>query len=279
MFIKDSSLISYFSSGFPAHVRVKAIDVSSPNFKTFYSPINGEVIDIIKFNIGRSNVYSKINYDYMLLLQDNRGRKIKILHVLPYIEKGEYVKEGEIIGEFLESPYTGGDFPHAHIEGLKVKFPKISNYKTSKIGLVIRKDKNFFDVIVKDYSEAGNLRGLGCCNGLLNASLPFACYGGIVGGFKEPLEMYGIKLGYIAVRRKTYVLFEGKKGLLKNWEEESSFKVLSNKPICGFAFMEVLLSYRGYPMIRFFLNEPNLNEGEEIELSEYVRNRLGPKIY
>ncbi|WP_338602029.1 hypothetical protein V6M85_01345 [Sulfolobus tengchongensis] len=278
MYIPDGSLISYFSSGFPAHIKVKAIDLSSPNFEMFYSPVEGEVIDIVRFNIGRPNVFSKTNYDYMILIR-NGNRLIKILHVMPFIEKGEYVKEGQIIGNFLETPYTGGDFPHAHIEGIPVRLPKISKYNESKIGIVYKKNKQFFDVIVKDYAEAGKLRGLGCCGGLLNASLPYACYGGIIGGYREPLKLYGLNLGYVRVKRKTYVLFEGRKGLLRRWEEEASFKVLSNKPICGFTFMEAVLSYSGYPMVRFFLNDSNLNEGDEIDLSEFIRNHLGSKIY
>ncbi|MEM0092274.1 MAG: peptidoglycan DD-metalloendopeptidase family protein [Saccharolobus sp.] len=278
MYIKDGSLISFFSSGFPYHVRAKAIDISSPDFKTFYSPVKGEVINITKFEIGRPNRFSKINYDYMILIRDDKGRMIKILHVLPLVEKGQYIKEGEVIGEFLETPYTGGDFKHAHVEGLRLRFPKVTSYRESKICLVVNKTKDFFDVIIKDFAEAGNLRGLGCCKGLLNASLPFACYGGIIGGFEQPLKLYGLNLGYIAVKRRTYVLFEGKKGLIRNWEEEASFKVLTNKPVCGFAFMESVLSYNGYPMIRFFINS-DFNEGDEIELSEFIRNSLGSKIY
>ncbi|MCH4816007.1 MAG: M23 family metallopeptidase [Saccharolobus sp.] len=279
MFVKDGSLISYFSSGFPSHVRVKAIDMSSPDLKLFYSPVKGEIVDVVRFEIGRPNRFSSTNYDYMILIENENRKRIKILHVLPWVEKGEYVKEGQIIGEFLQTPYTGGDFPHAHIEGITIRFPTISTYRDSKIGIVYKKDKEFFDVIIKDFAEAGKLRGLGCCGGLLNASLPYACYGGIIGGFTGQLSLYGLNLGYLAVKRRTYLLFEGKKNLLRNWEEDASFKVLANKPICGFAFMEVVLSYNGYPMIRFFLNNINVNEGDEIDISEFIRNRLGSKIY
>ncbi|TRM75931.1 hypothetical protein DJ528_08925 [Sulfolobus sp. B5] len=279
MFICNKSLISYFTSGFPSHVRVKAIDISSPDFKTFYSPISGEIVDIIKFEIGRPNKFSKINYDYLTLIHDDKGTKIKILHVLPYFQKGDYVKEGDKFGEFLETPYTGGDFPHAHVEGLTIRFPKIKRYRESKVGIVKYKTKDFFDIIIKDFSEAGNLRGLGCCNGLLNASIPYACYGGIIGGYKEPVNLYGISLGRIVMKRKTYALFEGRNGILRNWEKEASFKVLANKPICGFAFMEIVLSYGGCPMIRFFFNNNEIKEGEEIELSTLIRNHLGSKIY
>ncbi|TRM80588.1 hypothetical protein DJ524_07075, partial [Sulfolobus sp. D5] len=146
-------------------------------------------------------------------------------------------------------------------------------------GIVKYKTKDFFDIIIKDFSEAGNLRGLGCCNGLLNASIPYACYGGIIGGYKEPVNLYGISLGRIVMKRKTYALFEGRNGILRNWEKEASFKVLANKPICGFAFMEIVLSYGGCPMIRFFFNNNEIKEGEEIELSTLIRNHLGSKIY
>ena len=88
MYIKKGSLISFFSSGFPSHVRGKAIDLSSPDQRTFFSPFNGKLLRAEKFFIGRPNKYVKSNYDYMLTFWI-KDKKIKVLHVEPIIDEGE----------------------------------------------------------------------------------------------------------------------------------------------------------------------------------------------
>ena len=51
----------------------------------------------------------------------------------------------------------------------------------------------------------------------------------------------GFDLGHpYKVKRKNLVMFEGKKGLIRNWEKVASFKVLSNRPVCGRSFVEVV---------------------------------------
>lgn len=269
MYIPTGSLVSFFSSGFPSHVRAKAIDVSSPDFHTFYSPVEGEVIDTEKIRVGRPNRFAEVDYDYVILIRQSNGNMVKILHVRPFTEKGEYVKEGQPLGEFILTPYTGGDFPHAHIEGVRISFPKISMYRESLRGIIKVKTRDYFDVMIEDYAQAGKFRGLGCCGGLLNASIPYACYGGLIGGYKEPISLFGIHLGKIYRKRKNYAIFEGKRGLIRNWEFDSSFKVLENKPICGKAFMEVVLSYGGFPYIRFF-SSTVMEEGDLIDLRSVI---------
>ncbi|MEJ2771550.1 MULTISPECIES: hypothetical protein [unclassified Stygiolobus] len=274
MYIKRGSLISFFSSGFPSHVRGKAIDLSSPDQRTFFSPFNGKLLRAEKFFIGRPNKYVKSNYDYMLtfLIKD---KKIKVLHVEPIINEGEEVKEGQVIGYFVNSPYTGGDFLHAHIEGVTFKFRKVSDYKESRRGKVVLVTENYFDVEVEDYASAGNLHGVGCCGGLLNTSYPYACYGGIIGGFNGQLSFFSINLGRpVNFKKKNVVLFEGKRGLIKTWEQKASFKILANQPVCGKAFFEAVLSYDGKPRIRFF-RKYNGNLGDRIDLGEIIRYYMG----
>ncbi|MBB5254578.1 hypothetical protein [Sulfurisphaera ohwakuensis] len=267
MKILKGSLLSFFSSGFPSHVKIKAIDLSSPDQENFYSPFSGIIEKIEKVKIGRPNKYTKIDYDVVMYINSN-GKRIKVLHVEPYLEEGSEIKEGEKIGKFLESPYTAGDFKHAHIEGITFKFPSIKRYISSSVGQVISVEKDYFDVRILDYSEAGNYYGLGCCGGLLNTSFPFGCYGGIIGDWDGSLSFLDFNLGYpYKVKRKNVIMFEGKKGLIRNWEFEASFKVLSNKPICGSSFIEVVLGYNTPPMIRVF-RKPIFKEGEEIKLED-----------
>ncbi|BFH72390.1 hypothetical protein SJAV_03340 [Sulfurisphaera javensis] len=265
MKILKGSLLSFFSSGFPSHVKVKAIDLSSPDQEYFYSPFNGFIERIEKFNIGRPNKYAKVDYDVLIQVNVN-GKRIKILHIEPFVNEGNEIKEGEKIGKFLESPYTGGDFKHAHIEGITLKFPKVKFYRESTLGRIVNKEKEYFDVEIKDYAVAGNFYGLGCCGGLLNVSFPYSCYGGIIGNWNNTLNFLGFNLGFpYKLKRKNLIMFEGKKGIIKNWEKSASFKVLANKPICGFAFVEVVLGYKIPPRIRVF-RKTDLEEGDEIEL-------------
>ncbi|AWR95344.1 hypothetical protein [Acidianus brierleyi] len=255
-------LVSYFSSGFPSHVRIKALDISSCR-EYFYSPFDGEIFHIEKFFVGRPNKFSKVNYDYLILAKV-KNKIIKILHVEPFLNEGDKINKGEIIGKFLENPYTGGDFLHAHIEGIKISFPKITNYDERGIGVIVNVYESYFDVKLKTYSSAGNLRGLGCCGGLLNASLPYSGYGGIIGK-----EVSHVKIGntifHIAKRRRNLTLFEIKKGLIRNWEYESTFKVLEGSPIFIGPLFEAILSYKGFPLIRFFF-KTNLSIGDEIDV-------------
>ena len=267
MKILKGSLVSFFSSGFPSHVRIKAVDLSSPDQENFYSPFSGIVKKIERVKIGRPNKYARTDYDVIMYI-DTQGKRVKVLHVEPYVEEGDEVKEGEKIGKFIETPYTGGDFKHAHIEGVSLRFPKISVYRQSSIGRVVYVGKAYFDVEVLDYSTAGNYFGLGCCGGLLNTSFPYGCYGGIIGGWDGTLRFLGFDLGHpYKVKRKNLVMFEGKKGLIRNWEKVASFKVLSNRPVCGRSFVEVVLGYKVPPVIRVF-RSTNLKQGDEILLKE-----------
>lgn len=264
-------LLSYFSSGFPSHVKGKALDLSSDDMEYFYSPFDGSIEKVEKFIVGRPNRFAEVNYDYLILLRRHDGKVIKILHVEPFIGAGDEVKKGEKLGKFLINPYTGGDFPHAHIEGLRIKFPKISKYDERGIGRVINKCEDYFDVEIITYSVAGNLRGLGCCGGLLNASLPYAGYGGIIGvnDVKE-VKIGGMEFFVHKVRRKNVVMFEAKKGLLRNWEYSSTFKVLEGKPIYGLPFFEAVLSINSLPRVRFFIKNSKISEGDEVDVWELI---------
>ncbi|WP_236751263.1 hypothetical protein [Acidianus sp. HS-5] len=270
MFIKKGSLISFFSSGFPSHVRGKAIDLSSPDGKIFLSPFKGKLIKVERFFVGRPNKYATSPYDYLLIFS-TKNRNVKILHVKPSIKIEDEVKEGQVIGYFINSPYTGGDFLHAHIEGINYKFGKITNYRESRKGRVVLITDNYFDIEIDDYASAGKLHGIGCCGGLLNTSYPYACYGGIIGGFDGKLDFFNINLGRaVSTKKKNLVIFEGKRGLIKTWETKASFKILANEPVCGKALLEAVLSYGGKPRIRIFRKYLG-NLGDKVDLEEIIK--------
>ncbi len=271
MFVKKGSLISFFSSGFPSHVRGKAIDLSSPDGRVFLSPFKGKLIKAERFFVGRPNKYATSPYDYLLIFSVGHAI-VKVLHVKPIIKIQDEVEEGQVLGYFLNSPYTGGDFLHAHIEGLTYKLGKVTEYQESRKGRVVLIADNYFDVEIEDFASVGNLHGLGCCGGLLNTSYPYACYGGIIGGFNGKLDFFGISLGRaISTKKKNLILFEGKRGLIRTWERKASFKILANTPVCGKAFFEAVLSYGGKPRIRIF--RKYLGElYDKVDLKEIIKN-------
>ncbi|AWR97984.1 hypothetical protein DFR86_10850 [Acidianus sulfidivorans JP7] len=273
MKLLPKSYVSFFSSGFPSHVMIKAMDLGEGG-NVFHSPFSGEIISIRKFKVGRPNRFAKTDFDVQIIIKTKNDRRIKILHINPYKSEGEYVNEGETLGEYISSPYTGGDFPHAHIEGIRLTFPKIKKYTEEAIGKIVAVNKFYFDIELKTFSEAGNLRGLGCCGGLLNASLPYAGYGGIIGTkIVSDLKIPNLGVYYsYRNRRKNLSLFEMRKGLIKNWEYESTFKVMKNEPIGGPALFESILSFKGFPLIRIF-RKTERKEGEEINFWEYLRSQ------
>ncbi|MFP3218232.1 MAG: hypothetical protein RXQ99_06480 [Acidianus sp.] len=266
-------LLSYFSSGFPSHVKGKALDLSSDDMEYFYSPFYGRIERIEKFVVGRPNRFAEVNYDYLILLRRENGKLIKILHVEPFITVGEEIKKGDKLGKFLINPYTGGDFLHAHIEGLRIKFPKLTKYDERGIGKVVNKCKNYFDVEIITYSAAGNLRGLGCCGGLLNASLPYAGYGGIIGIENvSEVKIGNMKFFIHRIKKRNIVMFEVRKGLIRNWEYSPSFKVLEGKPIYGLPLFEAVLSINSLPRVRFFIKNSKFNEGDEVDVWELINS-------
>jgi len=266
--LEESTPLSFFSSGFPSHVHGEAVDVSSPDMETFIAPFSGTLLHSEKVKVGRPNRHAKVNYDVVSFLEVN-GYKVKMLHVEPFLSVGQTFRKGEAIGKFLSTPYTGGDFPHAHLEGITFRIPRLTEDKLSSVGKVLKVEEDFFDVQVVDYAKAGKIHGLGVSKGILNVSYPFACYGGILGEYTslgQRVEIQDLPMGYVVKKIKRIAfLFEWKTGAISSWDYDLSFKVLVNEPLCGSPFMEAVLSYGGYPLIRFFMKS-EFKEGDEVNL-------------
>ncbi|QKQ99226.1 hypothetical protein GWK48_01385 [Metallosphaera tengchongensis] len=275
MNFEPGTLVSFFTSGFSSHVKAKAIDVGYPSSEEFVSFLSGEILSVEKFNVGRPNVFATVNYDYKVILK-SKNRYIKILHVEPYLSPGEQVKRGDVLGRLISSPYTGGDFKHAHVEGLPLSFPKVTRYQESGAGVVVNRTESFFDVKLTRYTEAGDIRGLGCCGGILNASLPYAGYGGLIGvEVKGNINLLGKR--YFTKVKKSVTLIESRRGLLKNWDYGPAFKVMRNEPIDGPPLLESVLSFKGEPMVRLFM-KTDAKEGDEIDVWSTIGNYLARKV-
>ncbi|MCG3108100.1 hypothetical protein L3N51_00381 [Metallosphaera sp. J1] len=269
----EGSLVSFFTSGFPSHVKVSAVDVGSYDREDFISFFRGIVLSVERFKVGRPNRYAETDHDYLVVVKSG-SKLLKVLHVAPYLEPGEEIKPGEALGKMISSPYTGGDFRHAHIEGLRFTFPEIETSDERGIGQVVKTSENFIDVRLSTYSIAGDFRGLGCCGGLLNASLPFAGYGGLIGTRQRGVIMVGGKKYSVARTRRNLSIFESRKGLVKNWEYDSAFKVMANRPVDGPPLLESILSFRGRPVVRIF-GKMDLKEGDEVDVWAIIGDHMG----
>lgn len=275
IFLKEGSLLSFFSSGFPSHVRGKAVDIGSIEWDTFYSPVEGVIERIEKFTVGRPNRRAKVNYDFIISIRSGNS-SVKILHVEPTKVEGDSVKKGEELGYFISTPYSGGDIPHGHVEGVRFKFPKVTKSEGESVATVVRRSTYYLDLEVDEPAWAGRISGLTCMGGLLNGSIPWACYGGIVGIklWKQEVNCLGVKLGMIKVSRAGYSLFEMKRGILREWETRASFNVLTNRPICGRrALLEFVLGYGRNPIVRLY-RRADLRVGDQVDLRELLSRYL-----
>jgi len=268
--------LSLFSSGFSSHVHRKAVDVSSQDMEVFRAPFSGVLLESEKVKIGRPNRYATEDYDVVSFLEV-KGKRVKMLHVEPFLSPGQSFRKGDEIGVFISSPYTGGDFPHAHLEGVNIRIPRTSRAIISTKGRVINVREDYLDVEIVDFAVAGKITGLGIGEVIFNASYPFSCYGGLLG---RPMRrdssvlLYGREIGKVATKRGVNVsLFEWRSNVIRRWDYEAAFKVLVNQPICGPPFMEAVLSYGGRPLIRFFLKS-DLKEGDEVDLTSFIGDGL-----
>ncbi|PVU74363.1 hypothetical protein DDW13_07795, partial [Acidianus hospitalis] len=114
---------------------------------------------------------------------------------------------------------------------------------------------------------------LGCCGGLLNASLPYAGYGGIIGIENvSEVKIGNMKFFIHRIKKRNVVMFEVRKGLIRNWEYSPSFKVLEGKPIYGLPLFEAVLSINSLPRVRFFIKNSKFNEGDEVDVWELINS-------
>lgn len=256
--IYQGSLLSLFSSGFPSHIRMNAVDLSSPNGRVFLSPFSGTVERVEKFQLGRPNMRSETDFDFLIMIRVGDVR-VKVLHVYPNVAQGERVREGDPIGTFLSTPYTGGDFPHAHIEGVSLLVEDKAEIEDDdpKLRTVVEGD-GFIDLEVERPGVIGEVTGVPLGGGLVNGSLPYACYGGLLGeGSHSPI-------GREVTRRNGMTLFELREGIIENWEYDATFKVLKNEPVCAGPSFEAVLGYGRKPVVRVFTGMKSLTTSDLI---------------
>ncbi len=121
IFSTNESRFAFYNSPYPGHKLSSSLDIF-PNLdfgKATASPVAGEVIRIRKVKSPKGTNFVASKYDVVILIKsrDNPSRLVKILHVDPLIEVGDYVKVGEDFGILLRSGYFGAHTgAHIHLE-------------------------------------------------------------------------------------------------------------------------------------------------------------------
>jgi hypothetical protein len=130
---------SHFSVGtspYYAHQHGLALDIYNSllpeNYKT-YSPVTGEVILSKSLRAPRSRFLGGIDKEYLLQIRGKKNPDImfKILHIKSELEKGDYVKKGDLLGTTIRNGYFAPwSSPHIHLEIRK--FGEINRAKGGK---------------------------------------------------------------------------------------------------------------------------------------------------
>lgn len=95
---------SLFKSPYPAHRSFSAIDIYHGNFgDRVQSPVEGKVIDIREFNT--PTPFKNRDFKEYLTVLESQGRAIRLLHVLPLVNVGDYVRPGDEFGMFIKNGY------------------------------------------------------------------------------------------------------------------------------------------------------------------------------
>lgn len=120
LYAPDDGFISFFNSPFYSHTNMTGIDIYSSNlsYGDAFSPVKGTVNAIHSFR-GHSSLPNVSELEYLILVENTNDPKIytKLLHVKPTIQKGDHIKVGEKIGEFIRSFFFARwTDPHLHAE-------------------------------------------------------------------------------------------------------------------------------------------------------------------
>jgi len=239
LYVREGAPVSFFTSPFYAHTRFCAIDIGSPpsSERIFVSPVRGTVVQTEKFLINRPAGRGIDPYDYFLLIE-TRKFKVKMLHVKPTVSVGDSVKVGDMLGNYVRSPYLAPyHFDHAHIE-IHAKHSRMNPTSAKPLrfcakligpkredleGNLVYIGKEYILLEASHYSMCDEMTGIpGRVDGepiILNVEIPHMCYGGLIGERIRlgTVRLCGVVLGRCVRRRGGMGLFERRPGALKNW--------------------------------------------------------------
>ena len=223
---------SFSNSPYYAHKYFKAVDIYPPlGDKTIASPFNGKLV-----------YYRELHGEHICGFKTGEYY-IRILHLKPYMDLGEEVGVGEVLGEPMDSPtFCPWTDHHIHVEirdkpeflrargGLEldlaidlVELVRNSVSKVAKLnknnyveGEIILVDKNRY-ILVKPRKTCLGLTPIAIevngVKGFLEGGIPYYGYGGIIVSStdtshsikEEIIYLYGEPIGYIDYTRRSYL--------------------------------------------------------------------------
>ncbi|TFG21882.1 MAG: hypothetical protein EU532_14820 [Promethearchaeota archaeon] len=122
VFLDEKSHFSIGTSPYYAHQHALAIDfyqhLELENY-TAISPVEGEIVKIRELIAPRPKFSNGIAKDYLTLVRNpkNNGIVYKMLHVKPFLQVGDKIKQGDYLGQTIRNGYFAyWSSPHIHLE-------------------------------------------------------------------------------------------------------------------------------------------------------------------
>jgi len=211
---KKDSLFSFYSSPYPAHRETKALDLTSggERYDDMYSPISGEIISTKK--IPAPEFSKNLDDEYVtIILPEGSDHALKIIHLEPSLEVGDYVKAGEKLGRLIRTEFFWKfNDPGIHMEirkkddlfrtGGGMRFENIIDKmegETEFTGTVKKRTDHYSIIEFSSSGTSGDITGLVCnVNGkkaFLDCTHPYVDYGGVVGADNGTVSLNGTDIG------------------------------------------------------------------------------------
>jgi hypothetical protein len=212
----SSGIVAFHSSPYPVHVQGGAVDIfTGREFNVpAISPVSGKVNMIDKSKVGVPRHFKSDPHDYIISLEVE-DVCVRLLHVEPSVEVGDFVEVGDEIGKYIRTPLLPfWSYPHAHCEVKDCKdtqspldaFPLTPEVKGRYKGAE-KKAFSSFSAKVKLFTsnyilvtpeldmhgKVGNFHGIavsvGTKMGILDAQTPWNAYGGVILGERSDVKI------------------------------------------------------------------------------------------
>jgi len=209
--------ITFFNSPYPAHCEKKAVDIYFGD-EIALSPVEGKVVEIRKFEVAKPAYFFKVldrdafdfkgeKYEYATIIRssENPNKVVKIIHMKPFVKKGEKVEVFQEIGELIRSRlFTFWTGKHIHVEirnpndalrargGEELKIIGNKEAKRAKVelkGRLVYINENLAKFALESITKAGSFYGVpalaGENAGLIDGGIPYNGYGAILTKVEE----------------------------------------------------------------------------------------------
>lgn len=211
---RKDSLFSFYSSPYPAHRETKALDLTSggERYDDMYSPVSGEIIAIKK--IPKPEFSKNLDDEYVTaILPEGSDHALKIIHLEPSLEVGDYVEAGERLGKLIRTEFFWKfNDPGIHMEirkrddlfrtGGGMRFEPVLDPiegETELTGKVTKRAEHYSIIEFPGSGMAGDITGLTCNvdskNAFLDCTYPYVDYGGVVGASNGTVSLNGTDIG------------------------------------------------------------------------------------